>query len=123
MQTINRQSGLTMISWALVLGIGAFFVMLALRLTPVYLENFKVSSHLKTLQKDPNTATMSEDEIVRTLFKRLDIDDVENVKADDVLITVEGSIMKINITYEVRKPTIGNIDIVAHFEEEVEVSR
>jgi hypothetical protein len=123
MKSINRQAGLTPISIVLLLAIGAFFVMLALRLVPIYMENFKVSSHLEKLAKDPSSRSMSEHEIVNKLFKRFDIDDVEHVTRDDVTIEQTDNGLMIYIDYEVRAPTIGNVDIVASFSDKAEIPR
>jgi hypothetical protein len=123
MKSIDRQFGLTPVSIVVMLLIGAFFVMLALRLTPIYLENFKVSSHLEKLAKDPDSKNMSEDELVNKLFKRLNIDDVEHVTQEDVTIEQTDSGLTIYVDYEVRSPTIGNVDIVASFSEKAEIPR
>lgn len=123
MKNIQRQSGLTAISIVALLAVAAFFIMLALRLSPIYLENFKVSSHLEGLKTEHDVAKMSEDEILDKLFKRMDIDDVENVKREDVIFEEQDGKLIISIEYEVRSPTVGNIDIVASFIETVEVDR
>ena len=39
MRLQKNQKGLTFISWLIILAVGGFFVMLALKLTPIYLEN------------------------------------------------------------------------------------
>jgi hypothetical protein len=123
MKSIQRQSGLTPVSIVVLLAIGAFFVMLALRLAPIYLENFKVSSHLEKLAKDPETKNMSDDEIIAKLLKRFDIDDVEHVTRDDILIEETESGLTISVDYEVRSPTIGNVDIVVSFADKADIAR
>jgi hypothetical protein len=123
MKSIDRQTGLTPISIILLLAIGAFFVLLALRLTPIYLENFKVSSHLEKLAHDPSSKTMSEDELINKLFKRFSIDDVEHVTQDNVTTELSDGDLMIYIDYEVRAPTFGNIDIVASFSEQAAIPR
>lgn len=123
MKLMNRQSGLTAVSIVALLAIGAFFIMLALRLAPIYLENFKVGSHLEKMKDDPETRTMSEDEIITKLFKRFDIDDVEHVHQEDVSVQMVDNKLVIQIDYEVRAPTIGNVDIVASFSEKAEIPR
>ena len=120
---MQRQSGLTAVSIVALLAIGAFFVMLALRLAPIYLENYKVASHLEKLAKDPETKNMSENEIITKLFKRFDIDDIEHVSEEDVTMEQVDSNLVIYIDYEVRTPTIGNIDLVASFSEKAEIPR
>ena len=122
-QPPSQQSGVTAITLVVILLIGAFFILLALKLAPIYLENFKVSSHLQNLTKNADVKNMSDDEIISKLLKRLDIDDVENVKRDDIYIEEDEDAIRVSIVYEVRKPTLGNIDIVASFNEEVAIGR
>ena len=123
MKPINRQSGLTAISIVILLAIGAFFVMLALRLAPIYIENYKVRAHLEKLQKDSENKSLNESDIIKKLFKRFDIDDVDNVSADDVTVEQEDKLLVIHVDYEVRTPTIGNVDLVVSFSEKAEISR
>jgi len=123
MKSINRQSGLTAVSIVVLLAIGAFFVMLGLRLAPIYIENYKVRAHLEKLQKDPEIKSLSDDEIVKRLFRRFDIDDVDHVTQDDVSVEQQDNKLVIHVDYEVRSPTIGNVDLIASFSEKAEIPR
>jgi len=119
----HRQRGLTAISMVVVILVVLFFALIAIRLFPVYVENYKVSSHLKRLAASSEIKTMNDKEIMQTLFKRLDLDDVENVKAENVFIEHgtkgKGSVV-LAVEYEVRKPVFGNVDIVVSFVNEAE---
>jgi Tfp pilus assembly protein PilE len=119
----HRQRGLTAISMVVVILVVLFFALIAIRLFPVYVENYKVSSHLKRLAESSEIKTMNDKEILQTLFKRLQLDDVENVKAENVFIERDtkgkGSIV-LAVEYEVRKPVMGNVDLVVSFVEEAE---
>ena len=115
----NRQNGMTTISLALLLGLLAFMVLITLTLAPIYLENLNVAQKLKTLKKDSSVANMTDDEIMETLFKRFSIDNVDSVKAEDVLISREGGTVQISVEYEVRKQLVGNVDVVVSFFDEV----
>lgn len=123
MKPIHHQSGLTAISIVVLLAIGAFFIMLALRLAPIYLENFKVSSHLEKIANEAETKTMSVDEIIDKLFKRFNIDDVDHVTQDDVTVEQSDNGIIIHVDYEVRTPTFGNVDLVVSFAEKAEIPR
>ena len=119
----HRQRGLTAISMVVVIVVVLFFALIAIRLVPVYLDNYKVSSHLHRLAADSNIATMSDKEIVQTLLKRLDLDDVDNVKEEDIFIehgTKGRGSLVLAVEYEVRKPVMGNVDIVVSFVDEAE---
>ena len=118
MKVIKKQQGVTMITIALGMIILAFFVLIAVTVWPVYMENFNVSSHLSRLAEDSSTKSMTKDEIRKSLARRFGIDDVKNVKQEDILITGEsGQGYEIEIDYEVRKGLMGNVDLVIFFNE------
>lgn len=121
--SLHHQKGLTGIAIILILAVGAFFVAIALALFPVYMENFSVSSHVHDLKKLPDVKAMSKTDITKRLLRRFDIDDVKNVTEDDIAFVEIPDAWRIEVDYEVRKPFIGNVDIVAIFHEEVEVPR
>ena len=117
----RQQQGLTAWSLAAILVILGFFALLAIRLVPVYLEYFKVSTALESLTTEPGAPDMSEAEILDTLLKRLDIDDVHSVTAEDVLIDNEDGTRTVEVEYEVRTPILGNVDAVVYFDKVVEL--
>jgi hypothetical protein len=120
----HRQRGMTAISLAVIILVVLFFALVAIRLFPIYLENFKVESHLKNLAADRNIKTMSDRQILDTLTKRFDIDDVTNVTQDDIYIernADKGGGMTLSAEYEVRTPMLGNVDLVVSFTDQVEV--
>ncbi len=124
MKKLNRQKGMTAIGVLLILMLIAFFTLLALRLTPPYLENFTVASSLKSLQQEAGVRQKTTSEIRKLLQRRLEINDVESVKKEHVKITKDRKtgLLQINVQYEVRVPIMLNVDAVVHFSDSVELS-
>lgn len=119
----KRQEGITGIGIAILLVIAAFFVLIAMRLFPVYVEHFSVTTHLENLAVDSDTKGKSDEEIWGKLKKTFEIDDVENVKDENLIVERhEGGSMTIAIEYEVRTSGFGNVDFVVVFYDEVEVN-
>ena len=123
MQTLKNQQGMTAIGWIIVLGLIAFFVLLALRLTPGYLEYATVSASLESLQNEPGITTKTPPEIRSMLSKRFDVNDVKSVSSKDIKIDNQGGRLRVWVDYEVRVPVLGNIDAVSKFNKEIEVVR
>ena len=117
----QRQRGLTMISWAIIMAVIAFFAMMAIRLFPVYMEHFSVVSSMTSLVADEDARGKSPLEIQTRLFKRFEVNDVTSVTADDVTITRDGEANTVNIVYDVQVPFLYNIDFLVHFNDTVEV--
>ena len=120
-QPRKNQKGITAIGMAIILALVAFFALIALRLTPIYLENFSVSSHLNRLAADSGTKSLSNAEIYTTLMKRFQIDDVKNVTNEHIFIDRQGGAMTITVEYDVRTPAIGNVEMIVSFTEEAVV--
>lgn len=123
MQTLKSQRGMTAIGWLIVLGLIGFFVLLALRMIPSYLEFATVSSSLESLQNEPGMANKTPQDIRTMLDKRFDINAVNSITAKDVAVQNQGSSFLVGVDYEVRMPVLGNVDVVMTFAKEVEVAR
>lgn len=111
----ERQSGITLIGFLMVLVILGFFAFMAMRLFPVYSEWYSVVTAMKGLAKEPGIATMSTDQIRSRFDRRLYTSYVNSVKPNNVRITTHGG-PQIRVRYEVRQPFIGNLEFVATFD-------
>lgn len=117
--TRSKQSGMTYLGMLILLIFIAFVAIIVIKVVPVYLENFKVESSLNSLAQEPKDklATTSPRELESLLMKRLEVNDVEHVKTDNIKITKEGVKTVIDVSYEVRIPLFLNIDLIAKFPE------
>jgi len=121
MKNYNKQRGVTMVTIAAGLALLAFFVLIAITLLPVYIENFSVSSHVSRIGKDVRASEVTKEEVRKTLLKRFGIDDVKSVERQDISITDIPGGYQIEVDYEVRKHFLGNVDVVIYFTETTEV--
>ena len=121
MKSIHRQRGMTPIGWVLVFLLIAFFALIALNLVPIYLQSFSVGSVISDLKNEPGISSMTPRKIVSIVEKRLGINMVTGVTADDIYVDKIGDTMTISAEYEVRKNMLGNVDVVVSFNKSVEV--
>lgn len=121
MRSIQQQRGMTAIGWLFVVAMIVFIFFIAIRLMPAYIDHFNVSSVLSSLEKEPGVANMSAGEVTTTLMKRLDINMVRDVQADDIYITQAGNLRTIEIDYEVQRKLFANIDVLIRFNNKIEV--
>ena len=117
----RRQHGLTMISLVFVVAVVIFLAMGAIKLFPVYMENFSVQSVVNGLADDPDAQGKSPTELRKMIDARFTINDVKRVKGSDFEIKRDGNAYKVSIDYEERVPFIANIDFVVSFSDSVEV--
>jgi hypothetical protein len=116
----GNEAGMTLLSFLVLVAIGGLLGTLALRLAPVYLNHYKVLASLNALKNQPEWTASSREQLVGTLQKRWDIDSVDDVTAKNVTISREGQTVKVQVTYDVTRPFVRNIDLVVHFDEAIE---
>ena len=112
----RTQGGMTLIGFVIVLGVIGFFAYIAMRLVPMYSEYYAVKSALKGLQAEPGIANRDPAKIQDLFFRRLYISYAENVKPANVEIERIESGWEMHVVYEVRKPLVGNLDVVGKFD-------
>jgi hypothetical protein len=117
----QRQQGVTVIGWIVILAIIGFFVLLILRLAPPYMENYSVKMALKSLKQDPDAYDLTVREANGRLQSYFDVNYVTTVPKGAVKINKGGGTLKVQIDYEVRVPIIANIDAVLTFNNEAEI--
>jgi len=117
----KRQQGLTFISLVFVLGLIAFFVLLGLKIGPIYLDHSKVVSALAEIKKMPDIQEKSPAEIRDSLNKRFNINYVNDVTKDDITISKQVNYLKVAIEYEVVRKIAGNLSVLVEFNDVIEV--
>ncbi|HFQ91718.1 MAG TPA: DUF4845 domain-containing protein [Chromatiales bacterium] len=118
----KKEAGLTGLGFIFILLILAFFVALGLKLVPVYLEYYNVTTSLQSLAKEDSSELSSSQDIKALLNKRLGINDVTSVSDQNITIGKEGDNTLVTVEYEVRKNFLGNVDIVVTFKDSVELA-
>ena len=112
----RTQGGMTLIGFVIVLGVVGFFAYIAMRLVPMYSEYYAVKQALKGLEAEPGIANRDPAKIQDLFFRRLYISYAENVKPANVEIERIESGWEMHVAYEVRKPLVGNLDVVGKFD-------
>jgi len=117
---IRRHGGLTLIGFLIVLVVSLFFAYAAMRVIPMYLEYHALGNALKLLQEDPGAKTMTPAKIKQKIQMSLWASYASNnIKDKHVRISKTGEGVRVRVVYEVRKPFLGNIDIIGSFDKSV----
>lgn len=119
----RNQSGMTLLSFVVVLAVVGFAAYIAMRLFPMYQEFYAVKSSMKGLANEAGVSDMDPGRIQELFFRRLDINYATNVKPTHVKIErMEGG-WNMKVSYEVRRPLVGNLDVVGNFNAEQAMTR
>jgi len=119
----RKQSGLTMVSWIVVLAYIAVQVIMGMRIIPVYLNYNSVKSVMDELAVDSEIKGMSVKKISTLFRKRLRINNLYDLAKDKDAFKFKKIKNGYHLTakYEERGPIWGNLKFVADFEYEVDI--
>jgi hypothetical protein len=121
MYSLQQQKGVTTIGWLIILALIGFFVLLALRMTPSYLEYYKIASTLETMAKESGFDTPQQ--IRNMAEKRFDISYVHTITTKDLKIKPFGQHYLVTAKYESRVHLFANVFVVMTFDKQVKVKR
>lgn len=118
----HKQKGMTALGWLIVLALIGLFALVAIRVTPMYLESFNVAGALESLKNEPLVTQKSIAEINSLLQRRFDVNDIKSVnRKTDVKVEKQDGILRVTIAYESRTHLLGNLDVVGVFNKQVEI--
>lgn len=120
----SNQRGMTMWGMAMVIALIVFFTLLGLKLFPPYMDNFKINTALQNVGKQPGVGSMSQEEIVESLRKRLEIENVDGALDLRKTLKIEArgrGGKAIRVVYQVQVPLAYNITALLDFDNSVEV--
>jgi hypothetical protein len=116
---IRKQRGLTLIGFIIVLAFGLLIAYTGMRVIPMYLEYHALISSLNTLQNTPGAKDMEPSRMRTNIINSLWVNYASNnIRREHIRITRSDGV-KVRVAYEVRKPWIGNLDLVGKFDRTV----
>jgi len=120
---IQKQSGLTLMGFLMVLVLGLFFAYTGMKIIPSYLEYNALVNALRTVQSDPESFSWPPSKIRDRIQRSLWVSYASGNITDRNIRISRNEGVKVHVAYEVRKTWIGNIDLIMHFTKTVTLSR
>ena len=119
---IKKQSGMTLIGFIIVLALVLFLSFIGMKIAPIYLEYYSVVSAMNGVAKEKGSARYSPYDVRVKVLNRLYLSySAENVKEKHIKLVRRNGVY-LEIAYEVRKPVIGNLDVMATFDKSVRLT-
>jgi len=119
---IKKQSGMTLIGFIIVLSVVLFISFIGMKIAPIYLEYYSVISAMNGVAEERGSANYSPYDVRVKVLNRLYLSySAENVKEKHIKL-VRSNGVYLQIAYEVRKPVIGNLDVMATFDRSVRLA-
>ncbi|MEQ6885868.1 DUF4845 domain-containing protein [Salicola sp. Rm-C-2C1-2] len=118
----RHQKGFSMLAMMLFILVGIFLLTVVLRVVPAYINDFTLSRIIGSLDESRSYRDADNVRDVRELLrKRIQMENIEALDADDIEMEPEGDRLRLALSYEVRSPFMGNIDTVIQFDHEYEL--
>lgn len=118
----KNQQGYTLITTLIIPMVMVFFVLLGIKIVPIYMNHSKVQNSFAAIDQTKGVGNMPTRKIRDIINTRFKLNDIENIKASDVKIYSSPSYLKLMVDYVVLEPIIGNLSIQVVFHEEIVVS-
>ena len=125
---IKKQEGVTFIGWCIILAIIAFFVLITLRLFPLYNEKMQVISAMKSVSSRPGISDESDRDILKQFMRTAQVGGSNrfNDKTIRELAFVEkpkekGGNKTLTVQFEARNKFFDDIEFVLVFDETYEL--
>jgi hypothetical protein len=119
---IQKQNGLTLISFIFVLAFALFVAFIGMKIGPIYMETWAVTSAMNGVAKERGSANYSPYDVRVKVLNRLYVSySADNVKEKHIKLTRRNGVY-LRIAYEVRKPIIGNLDVVVKYDRSVRLA-
>jgi len=119
---IRKQRGLTLIGFVIVLAMVIFVAFIGMRIGPIYMEYYSVVSAMNGVASERGSARLSPYDIRVRIHNRLYVSYSDgNIRDQHIKLTRKNGV-NLRIAYEVRKPVIGNLDVVAKFDRTVRLA-
>jgi Tfp pilus assembly major pilin PilA len=125
MKTAHGQKGITMIGFAILLGVVGFFAYAAMKLVQAYTEYFGVVKSLKLLQGQAGIETASVEQIRSMLNVQFDLQyvDEKNVPPSSIQLITQNGQRSLRIAYDRDIPFLYNVDLLVHFDKTADLTR
>ena len=117
---VRKENGLTLIGFLIALAVALFFAYAGMRIVPMYLEYHALGNALSKLENDPGARNMTPQKIKQSISNSLWASYANNnIKPEHIKVSKKSGGVNVRVAYEVRKPFLGNIDIIGSFDKSV----
>jgi hypothetical protein len=117
----NKQRGVTFIGWVVLLAPMAVVVYVGIRVTPIYLNYYRVAQALKEVSTDfkGSSGPIDKARFKEQLEKRFDVESIENPKPSDIQLLHDANGWAAEAAYDETVPLFGNLSLLISFDKTV----
>jgi RNA-splicing ligase RtcB len=122
LSSMHKQSGASALTILIMVLFFGSLLTLGIKLGPAYMDDKTISAAIESIRDTEGLSRMGPAQIRSLINKRLIVNNVRSLKAEDITIEKNGDVALIKVEYEVRDNIFQNIDTVVHFRHEYEMT-
>ena len=116
---MQQQKGMSLVGFLVVLAMVVFVAYLGMRIMPIYLEFYSVKQAMNGIAEESGSANFSPFDIKTKMLNRLYVSYADgDVGVEDIKVVRNNGVW-LQVQYERREPVLGNLDVIAAFDERV----
>lgn len=119
----SKQRGVTALGWMVILALIGFFVLLGLKIIPIYMDHYRIKAVMESLTNEPLLIERGPPQIRQLIERRLKINYVWGFDKNNVKIVKNNSGYNVRTKFESRENLFGNLDVVVRFDHAVTLTR
>lgn len=118
----SKQRGIGFAGWLVLILLFGGVLTVATKLFPLYLDHNTMSNILDKMAEEDGMANKRESDIHKILLNRFKLNNIRNFNVkDNVKVERTKNGTELVMDYEVRVPVMGNVDLIASFNKEIEL--
>lgn len=118
MNSAQSMRGLSVSGWIVCIVVVVVFATAAIKIIPSMLDFNTVQTLVNNVLADNKVGLKSTDEIAGDIARRLSINSIKVISANDLLIEKNDGVLTIVVDYEVRENFFKNVDLVMTYKHE-----
>jgi len=124
----NKQYGIGFVGWCSILGILAFFVLLTLRVMPLYSEKFQIIKSMESVANRPDSGKLSKSDLRKFFQKNIDVTSnskrFNTITIKDLVNVVTDKKTKkryLHVAYQGRNVFVKDLEFLLVFDHKIEL--
>lgn len=119
MQSLNKQKGMSFISWMVVAAIFIFIAITVIKVAPMYVKFNSVKSMVEDIAADPTMLKASKQAIMIKISNYINVNSLDGLTHENFVVEKVQNSKKqrsISVSYKDRQTWFANLDIIGNFE-------
>jgi hypothetical protein len=112
---LHRQKGVTLTGMILVSVLVILVLLIGMKVVPVYVEYFTIEKNFRAMAGDPALASAGRLELARAWSGRATVDNINALKASDIVFERQGGQLVVSAEYSVKVPIYGHVNFCFDF--------